>query len=654
VSNVSPTYPNGGWEKFTRWLKFSLFPGVDWRSMISGSELPDQVQLIVTRVVSESRLSRVEKTQVAEELLCHFEDGNQRGKSFFKLIDDFGDPATAASLIRISKLRNRSMMSKLFRGGMRSALVGVVCYTGLAAFFHMGTPNVSVDYLVDFNRGATSVAESDKAWNVYRDVWAKYEFIEAPGGHFKEIYTTEEDGSLGDLVKPSDGEFWDIAKKKLADSEDLLESFRVGGVMPAHGLVLQSDPNKYSPEDRAALYSQKDPNEPFDNSLGLQDVSPEADRILGESIIGVLLPHVQTFRNVARILTVDTRWAMEQGDTERATRNIEAIFGMGYQATEAPCLVCSLVGVAVHGIGYGVIDESMADGRFDEFDAEQLMRIQTAVAKYSINDMVKLEGERLMINDVVQRTYSDDGNGDGRITPVGYDVICNLHHLFQMSGEASGFENHFVVKQAVKLAGPVSLLTMATRKQVTDKSADLMDEIESRFDIPMYLDDMSDLEEEIAEIEQVSSGYMLLSQLLPAHQQCRSAMFRTIANQGGVEMAIAAYRYQKENGQFPPSSEALVGEYLDAIPTDQLNGEPLNYKLTDEGFQVYSVGFDLDDDDGQAFMVTDDGELAHEDWDESDFEAHGVRPQKASEYWRMDHGPDHVSGDWVIWPRYAD
>ena len=619
--------------------------------MVSDSELPAEVQSIVSRVVSESRLSQFEKAQVAQELLCHFEDGNQRGRTFSRLIEDFGDPATAAALIRISKLRNRSMMSKLFRGAMYTALVGVVCYASLAAFFHSKSPNPTVDYSVDFNREALAVAEENKAWNVYRDVWAKFEF--SNGASFDEIYIKDGDEFIR-FVKPSDGELWDIATKKLADSEELLESFRVGGVLPSHGLVLQADQNNYTREDRAALFPKHDPDEEFHLGLGIAGLSEEAELMFSDSMIGMLLPHVQSSRTAARILTVDTRWAMEQGDTERATQNIEAVLGMAHQTTEAPCLVCALVGVAVNSIGYSIIDESMSDGKFNEFSEEQLERIQSAVTKYSVADMFKLDGERISIDDIIQRSYSDDGNGDGRMTAVGFEVLSNLHLWFSGPGGSSDSNNMFVVQQAKKIVAPISMLTMATRKQVTDKKNEMMDEIEARFDIPIYLDDMNDIEEELAELQGIGNSYVLISNVMPAYQQCRSAMFRTTCNQGGVAMAIAAYRYHKKNGEFPLSSEELVGEFLDSVPTDQLNGDPLNYQLTEDGFIVFSVGFDRDNDGGEPIMVTADGEIPPKQWSDADFEAHGKRPQFAGEFWRMDHGPDHVSGDWVIWPRYAE
>ena len=659
MSNVSPIKPSRQLTWYRHWPKLSFFSDTNWRSMISRSGLPDQVTSLVFQVVSESRLSRFEKTQITKELLAHFEDGNERGKTFSTLIENFGDPTTAAALIRISKLRNRSMMSKLFRGSMWASFAGLIGYIGLAAFFHTEIPNVSVDYLNELNQAATSVAEEDKAWNVYRDVWAKYELFEfsrsqASAFQFEALYIKDGDTRIR-FVKPSDGQQWEAATKELADSADLLESFRVGGAYPALGLALQADPNKYSAEDQAALFANHPAGEPFDLSIGIAPLSTEANQIASDAFFSILLPHVQSFRTSARILRVDTRWAMEQGDTERATRNIEAVFGLAHQVAETPCLVGSLVGIAVQHIGYSIIDESMSQRKFEAFNEQQLKRIQAAVTKHSIKEMIAFEAERIWAKDIIQRVYSDDGNGDGRMTPVGLEILSyvfpNLYHP-----SPSDSNKYFPNPLVQQFTGPMTLLTMPTRKQITDKLDEVMDEIETRFDTPIHLDDMSDVW--VKDLKDDNCSFF--SELPAAYRNIRQAMFRAIAHQGGVEMAIASYRYHKRNGVFPKSSQELVGEFLAAIPTDQLNGDPLKYKPTETGFKIYSVGYDLDDDNGQPIMIeakdtNSDALLKNAVVDQASPLApvNGMRPQTANEFsWAVGH--EIVDGDWVIWPRFAE
>lgn len=66
-----------------------------------------------------------------------------------------------------------------------------------------------------------------------------------------------------------------------------------------------------------------------------------------------------------------------------------------------------------------------------------------------------------------------------------------------------------------------------------------------------------------------------------------------------VLTAIAAARYRIVEGNEPPDLSALVPRFLQALPRDWMNGEPLRYRLRPGGgFLLYSVGEDGQDDKG--------------------------------------------------------
>ena len=64
--------------------------------------------------------------------------------------------------------------------------------------------------------------------------------------------------------------------------------------------------------------------------------------------------------------------------------------------------------------------------------------------------------------------------------------------------------------------------------------------------------------------------------------------------------AIAVKRYHNHTGQFPTQLTDLVPKYLDAIPIDPFDGQPLRYQLSQDDKQatIYSVGNDLADNHG--------------------------------------------------------
>lgn len=63
-----------------------------------------------------------------------------------------------------------------------------------------------------------------------------------------------------------------------------------------------------------------------------------------------------------------------------------------------------------------------------------------------------------------------------------------------------------------------------------------------------------------------------------------------------VDLALRLYR--AEHGSFPAQLSALVPRYLDALPLDPFNGQPLIYRLQGASYLLYSVGPDGKDDGG--------------------------------------------------------
>jgi len=65
--------------------------------------------------------------------------------------------------------------------------------------------------------------------------------------------------------------------------------------------------------------------------------------------------------------------------------------------------------------------------------------------------------------------------------------------------------------------------------------------------------------------------------------------------------AIAMKRLHLRHGQLPPRLDALVPEFLPAVPYDYMSAKPLGYRLKAEGsYVLYSVGEDGNDDGGDA------------------------------------------------------
>jgi hypothetical protein len=102
--------------------------------------------------------------------------------------------------------------------------------------------------------------------------------------------------------------------------------------------------------------------------------------------------------------------------------------------------------------------------------------------------------------------------------------------------------------------------------------------------------------------------------------------------------AIAVERYHGKHGAYPSSLAALAPEFLNTVPLDFMDGQPLRYRLTDDAhFVLYSVGLDCVDDGGEILKTSDPRQRFP-------FLPNGNRPTTSNDL----HGGD------IVWPRPAE
>ncbi len=633
MSHVMPTRNSDGrFPTFGKWVTKWCLPRVDWRQRIAQSGLPDDVQQLLIQLVRKSRLLPFEKVEVADEMIDHFWSGLANGKSYIELIALFGDLKTAASLIRKSKIRNRPIMFKLMQLFGCGLVVLASSYLAIWAYYHSGHPSPTIDYTEQFNQFTANVEDDDAAWPIYRPLFTKFQFSEGGnwGSRMKSFYVENGTDEFGNpdrrRVTPEDPQ-WKTVKEKLDHWQPLLDAFRQGAQKPRLGLALQSDVSKYSTEDYVALF-------PVGHV-------PNRDVRMAGSIVGIALPHVQYFRTAARLLHFDTLYAIEQGDGERATENLATYYGLAQHAADCNCLVGAYVGFAIASMGY----EELQD--FLEFhphflSEDQLAEIQDSIENVNIRDWVRLGGERAMVYDIVQRVFTDNGSGDGRITPDGFEFLNVAWGLKQQRWAQAYPEFEMALEVAQSLSEPVTLFTNATRKSILERYDTTMDLIAEDLDRPAW-------EAKNYDLESLSSapahrrglpGFDAID-LLPATAHLQQQVYLAVAEQSAAVLALAIHRYQLEQQQWPDDLQQLDALFAET-PKDLCNGKPLRFSTQNDRVVVYSVGLDGDDDLGTLATYQtpmDNGQY-------SPPEPHNFHDQanKKISGWKYD-------GDLVLWPR---
>ena len=115
------------------------------------------------------------------------------------------------------------------------------------------------------------------------------------------------------------------------------------------------------------------------------------------------------------------------------------------------------------------------------------------------------------------------------------------------------------------------------------------------------------------------SPYKLLAAIaIPNYTKAEqvAAYNQTMVNE--AQIACALERYKLANGNYPETLDALAPQFIEKIPHDIIGGQPLLYRLTDDGkFLLYSVGWNETDDGGKESPHNQYGgitDYTHGDW----------------------------------------
>ena len=587
---------------------------LNWRAAIAESGLPDKAKQKIDDVIKATRLWRLEKAQIATELIAHFQDGQQQGQDVDHLVAEFGDTATVAQMMRSAKKRNRSIFWKTFVAGGYAFLAFLVFYAGLAVWFFSGKPNPSTDYFKLVSADASSVPEDQRAWPIYREAWIEHDFVNLD---IQEILGQKEaDEKWWNEWRPGD-EKWPHLVEFLEQKESLVKAIRRGGQLSGLGLEVKLAQD-YSQRDQLAIFGQ-------DRDEAADDHYSNAP-LLNSALLHVRLGQVQQMRSMSRILASDVFRMAEMDATELITADLQAMLGFGGQAAETPFLVSGLVALALDSIAYSTIEELLT--KYPDLLADQQLKsVAEKLASLSPRKFIRVEGEIAFQKDLIQRMYSDDGNGDGRLTDEGLKLWPGL-----MSLTSYDYEEDPLALTAVNVFGPGVAFIGGSRKDLEDGIDGVMEAMVAAANEPLSKRSAGSTEpfEQLID-NRVSNpvAKVFMNMILTALDTCTLAGERTECARNAAMIGVAAYRFHLKHARFPESADEMVPEFLASIPIDVITGDPLKYQLKDGLPLIYSVGADLDDDGGVESLDSDGKPVLNV---------------------INNLGSKTIDGDWILWP----
>lgn len=536
--------------------------------------LPAELERLAERTVAGARLWPRERSAVGRELRGHFLDGLAAGADPATLARQFGDPAQAARLIRRAAHRRRPRWYHATRAA-GWAIVGLVgVYAVLGARYWLAEPTLRRNILLELRREAEAVPAEDRGWPLY------VEAIKALGPPPADAAGTPID------IDPAPGSAGRTAwVAHLSTHPDAVRLLDQAVRRPVVGAPLRTE---MDPEYAKAIQVRQP-------SMTLAPATNERENPL---LIGILLPHLGEMRQAGRIFNLLALEARDRRDQAGFLLNLERLIRVAEQAASDRFLISQVVAIALGELALSTAREGLAaPGFLDDAGLARMAHVVGGPGRMRLD----FSAERLSMIDMLQRTFTDDGSGDGRRLPAN-------------TAEMKRVLRDFGVRPAEKDPGILAAASAPLRSAVGPSRRDFLEAAEAMISamerdeaLPFWR--RAERSGDAAYAKFVAIGWPELIPALEnvsmygdatpfAHPILARDVFEQRRDAVLAELAVRLHRL--ESGRWPESLAELTPRFLPSRPLDFLTGEPLRYRLTSRGPILYSVGPDLDDDGGRA------------------------------------------------------
>jgi hypothetical protein len=534
-----------------------------WQEVVKQSGLADEERELIGRVIERTRLWPAEKTDVARELVSHFQEAYDQGEGRDSMLAEFGSPLLAARLIRRGKIRCRPVLWKVWRGGLMLMTGLSVIYLSLVI---EGNSRIPKSGRTSFNWPDATVATSTPVGGPETSAAGLYLHILNTSGFQRTLFTPynrgfhygqavfdEESPGVRDLIR-------EAASREFLWSYDTLPD---EDTMPV-----------FYPLSSAPLYMSR---------------------------LGILL-------------ICDSEFRAAQGDFAGVTENIEALYGVfrhlgqinaPYYHKDDPLYYLSRFLVL------RLVND--AEGLSPDLMREIMPFLRQTESVMHNNWSVHLE----RLNNSLDGLYTDQDFNGGRVTRQGLFMLQRMSHkkpwdFLQrvpglqedtvstvVSGLVYGdfsYNNLPEENFAARLLMPYLQLAVPSRDELDVMLADYQSRLEAVEAQPWWFMPGHYLEPPCAcnSIYENDTLELLRAEEYPTYTLLNRIRFVY------ARLLWALNGYRMESGVWPATLDELVSAgWLESIPRDFSNGESLVYRLQDGEPLLYSRSWDGVDDGGK-------------------------------------------------------
>ncbi len=528
-------------------------------------ELPASVTGYVGRLVRMIGYRRKVRREVRRELLGHFADAltdcpsaEERQTKAEQLIVEFGDPHLVAMLCRRAKKRCRPLWLKTIDAARMATFVLVLLLTLGWLGLSTGESRISLEYIVRLNQiTRPDIPPQGNAWPHYEAALSLY--VEPHDADLREIV---EHGALGEsdgrLLSSLGSREQQAVKNWILQNEGAWQEFCTATRQACHFRIYGCQPR--TPTGRfPALWA-----------LGTDCVNGLA----GLADVGIWR----------------SRWAFQERKWAEATEYALAVARAGSHWQSSAMLEEQLIGSWMAELAH---NEILRMVQFGERTSLRYTDLQNALVEIYHGGYpgLNVEGERLCVHDLIQRSFTEGGFGGGHIIPGRMKAII-LHGL--------GDRATWMTEVVLAFVDVAASMMHVRRDKTIGKVNELFEEIARCVQLRPYYrhaNKGTGIDERYGTWDELrhTMAYLLLFD----ERVDSERVFRGRALHEAAVAIVALKRYRRSTGEYPADLESLVdAAYIDHVPLDPYSDDSLVYRRVGDNFLLYSVGPDFVDDGG--------------------------------------------------------
>ena len=291
----------------------------------------------------------------------------------------------------------------------------------------------------------------------------------------------------------------------------------------------------------------------------------------------MLLPEMQSLRNAARLLVLETRREAADGNAEDALRDVTRIQRIGRHAASEPILISNLVGIAIDTMALETLAQVLPTFRKSDLatlDAPEIRDLVTtppAMAShfygeesFGLSVFADLADNQLGVTNLVDLL----GNGQSQPSALHIPPLSLLYRVFFLSADLVGYRT---IMQKYQSAASRSAPYPETMKDITAIATQMRD----------------------------GRPGLISSMIVPALGGVLKSQTRSVAHHRVAAALVAATQQRLETGAVPETFDELASQLVPPTSRDPFTADqPLVMKRTDDALLVYSIGPDGEDDGG--------------------------------------------------------